>query len=29
MIRVRVTPDGSKFTVQIGENGPEKTFESR
>ncbi len=29
LIRVRVTPDGSKFTVQIGENGPEKTFESR
>jgi beta-lactamase superfamily II metal-dependent hydrolase len=28
-IRVRVTPDGSKFTVQIGENGPERTFESR
>jgi competence protein ComEC len=28
-IRVRVTPDGSKFMVQIGENGPERTFESR
>jgi competence protein ComEC len=28
-IRVRVTPDGLKFTVQIGEHGPEKTFESR
>jgi len=28
-IRVRVTRDGSKFTVQIGENGPERTFESR
>jgi len=27
-IRVRVTPDGSKFTVRIGEHGPEKTFES-
>jgi competence protein ComEC len=29
LIRVRVTPDGGKFTVQIGENGPDKTFESR
>lgn len=29
LIRVRVTPDGSKFTVQVGERGPEKTFESR
>jgi len=28
-IRVRVLPDGSKFTVQIGEHGPERTFESR
>jgi len=28
-IRVRVTPDGSKFTVQIGEHGPERTFASR
>ncbi len=28
-IRVRVTADGSKFTVQIGEHGPERTFESR
>jgi competence protein ComEC len=29
LIRVRVTPDGSKFTVQLGEDGPERTFESR
>ncbi len=29
LIRVRVTPDGSKFTVQVGENGPEKAFETR
>ena len=29
LIRVRVTADGSKFTVQLGEHGPEKTFESR
>jgi competence protein ComEC len=29
LIRVRVTPDGSKFTVQVGERGPERTFESR
>jgi competence protein ComEC len=29
LIRVRVTPDGSKFTVQLGERGPERTFESR
>jgi competence protein ComEC len=29
LIRIRVTPDGSKFTVQVGEHGPEKTFESR
>jgi beta-lactamase superfamily II metal-dependent hydrolase len=28
-IRVRVEPDGSKFTVQIGERGPERSFESR
>jgi competence protein ComEC len=28
-IRVRVAPDGAKFTVQIGENGPERTFESK
>jgi competence protein ComEC len=29
LIRVRVLADGSKFTVQIGDHGPEKTFESR
>ena len=29
LIRVRVTADGSKFTVQVGERGPERTFESR
>jgi competence protein ComEC len=29
LIHVRVTTDGSKFTVQIGEDGPERTFESR
>jgi beta-lactamase superfamily II metal-dependent hydrolase len=29
LIRVRVTADGSKFTVQLGERGPEKSFESR
>jgi competence protein ComEC len=29
LIRVRVTPDGSKFTVQVGENGEKRTFESR
>jgi competence protein ComEC len=29
LIRVRVTPDGSRFTVQVGEHGSEKTFESR
>jgi beta-lactamase superfamily II metal-dependent hydrolase len=29
LIRVRVTSDGSRFTVQLGERGPEKTFESR
>jgi competence protein ComEC len=28
-IRVRVTPDGSSFTVQLGEHGPERTFESK
>jgi len=28
-IRVRVMPDGSKFTVQIGEHGHERTFDSR
>ena len=28
LIRVRVTADGSKFTVQLGERGPERTFES-
>jgi competence protein ComEC len=27
-IRVRVVPDGAKFTVQIGEHGAERTFES-
>ena len=29
LIRVQVTPDGTKFTVQLGEHGPKKTFESR
>jgi competence protein ComEC len=29
LIRVKVAPDGSKFTVWLGENGPEKTFETR
>jgi competence protein ComEC len=29
LIRVRVTADGSTFTVQLGERGPEKSFESR
>jgi hypothetical protein len=29
LIRVRVTPDGSKFTVRMGEDGPEKAFVSR
>jgi len=29
LIRVRVMADGSKFTVQVGEHGSEKTFESR
>ena len=28
LIRVKVAPDGSKFTVWLGENGPEKTFET-
>jgi competence protein ComEC len=28
-IRVRIAPDGARFTVQIGEHGPERTFESR
>ncbi len=28
-IRVRVAPEGSKFTVQIGEQGQERRFESR
>jgi competence protein ComEC len=28
-VRVRVVPDGSKFTVQIGEHGRERSFESR
>ncbi len=28
-IRVRVAADGSKFTVQLGERGPERSFESR
>jgi beta-lactamase superfamily II metal-dependent hydrolase len=28
-IRVRGVPDGSKFTVQIGDHGPLRTFESR
>jgi beta-lactamase superfamily II metal-dependent hydrolase len=28
-IRVRVVPDGTRFTVQIGEHGQERTFESR
>jgi competence protein ComEC len=28
LIRVKVNYDGSKFSVQIGEHGPEKTFES-
>jgi competence protein ComEC len=29
LIRIRVTADGAKFTVQLGEGGPEKSFESR
>jgi beta-lactamase superfamily II metal-dependent hydrolase len=29
LIHVRVEPDGSKFTVQVGEHGPERTFESQ
>ncbi len=28
-IHVRVEADGAKFTVQIGENGPVRTFEAR
>jgi competence protein ComEC len=28
-IRVRIGPDGSKFTVQVGEHGAERTFESK
>jgi competence protein ComEC len=28
-IRVRVVADGSKFTVQIGEHGPERAFETK
>jgi competence protein ComEC len=28
-IRVRIVADGSKYTVQIGEHGPERTFESK
>jgi competence protein ComEC len=28
-IRVRIAPDGARFTVQIGEHGTERTFESR
>ncbi len=28
-IRVRVVPDGAKFTVQIGEHGTEQTFDSK
>jgi competence protein ComEC len=28
-IHVWTTPDGSKFTVQIGTHGPERTFESK
>jgi hypothetical protein len=29
IIRVFVEPDGSRFTVQIGEDGTKRTFESR
>ncbi len=29
IIRVVVEPDGSRFTVQIGEDGPKRTFDSR
>jgi competence protein ComEC len=29
IIRVLVEPDGSRFTVQIGEDGPKRTFDSR
>jgi competence protein ComEC len=28
-IHVRIVPDGSKFSVQIGEHGPERNFESK
>jgi hypothetical protein len=28
-IRVSVSPDGARFAVRIGEDGPERTFESR
>ena len=28
-IRVRIVPNGSKFSVQIGEHGPDRTFESK
>jgi competence protein ComEC len=28
-IRVRIAPDGARFTVQIGEHGIERTFESK
>ena len=28
-VRVRIVPDGSKFTVQIGEHGAERTFDSK
>jgi hypothetical protein len=28
-IHVRVAPDGAKFTVRVGEDGPERTFESK
>jgi competence protein ComEC len=29
LIRVKVTADGTRFTVQLGEHGSERTFESR
>jgi competence protein ComEC len=29
IIRVRVAPDGSKFTVQVGEHGAERAFDSK
>lgn len=28
-IRVRIASDGSRFTVQVGEHGPERAFESK